>query len=49
MAEGKGNKEVILAKLWVGYCKVTFLQRIAEVYQVVYLSSAGQVIPDLLI
>ena len=42
-----GNKKGILCKKkWVGYCKVTFLQGMAGVYQEDYLSTADQVISD---
>lgn len=37
-AEGRRNKEVIKAKKYVCYCKVTFLQEVAGVYQAITIT-----------
>lgn len=45
-ADGSWNEEVVLGKMWVAYCKVTFLQGQEGIYQAVYLTRVDQLIPD---
>lgn len=44
--KGVETRKLYQAKKWVSYCKVTFHQGMAEVYQTDDLSNANQVIPD---
>lgn len=44
--ESRKNIRLYYTKKWVGYCKVTFLLGMAEVYKADYLISANRAVPD---
>lgn len=47
--KGAGARKLYQTEKQVGYCKVTFLQGMAGVYQVDYLTNADQAIADHLV